>query len=423
MVHRHAQKQATRGEETVSGSLATLTRLKAMSRVAVKTERGPQQRRLVMTRRRSHQKGSVELHNGQWTVRYRELNHATGKWALKRECLGEFKSKKAALRKASTIIEAINERNNNRALSSASHAVAITFEQFIDVCWRPYTQTQEHQISTINCHNSLIKNHLIPFFGEKAVADITPAEITDFLSNRRDEFSGNSLQTVYGLLNRMFVIASEHELIERNPVRRLLHKPKTVSVDKPTLQLDQIRAILDGIPPPERLYNLLLAVTGMRSGEGLALRWLNFDGEKREIKITHTLYRSQLKPPKTATSEGSQRLHPRIAELLATHRSKSAFPADDDFIFCRNDGHPLNPGTALEHLHKAMDKAGIKRVKSAFGFHIWRHTAATLLFEKHGDLSHVQRALRHADSATTDLYVHSDSHQVVEEWRSWPKRS
>lgn len=366
-----------------------------------------------MTRRKSHQKGSVKLHHGQWTLRYRELNHGTGKWTLKRECLGDFKGKKAALRKAAPIIEAINERNNSRALLGAPNAVAITFRQFIELRWRPYTQTR-HQISTINCHNSLIKNHLIPFFGEKPVADITPSDITDFLSSRRDELSGNSLQTVYGVLSLMFEIATQHDLIEHSPVRALLHKPEAVSVHKPTLQLDQIRAILLGIPQQERLYNLLLAVTGMRSGEGLALRWLNFDEKKREIKITHTLYRSKLKAPKTATSEGSQRLHPRIAELLATHRSKSAFQADGDFIFCRNDGRPLNPGTALDHLHKAMDDAGIKRVKSAFGFHIWRHTAATLLFEKHGDLSHVQRALRHADSATTDLYVHSDTHPVVE---------
>jgi len=365
-----------------------------------------------MTRRKSHQKGSVELHNGQWTLRYRELNHATGKWALKRECLGTFKSKKDAIRAADPIIKAINERHNS-ARSSAPHAVAITFEEFIELRWRPYTQTR-HQVSTINCHNSLIKNHLIPFFREKPIADITPSDITDFLSGRRADLSGNSLQTVYGVLGLMFEIARQHDLIEQSPVRRLLHKPEAVSVDKPTLQPDQIRAILLGIPQEERLYNLLLAVTGMRMGEGLALRWLNFDEEKREIKITHTLYRSQLKPPKTSTSEGSQRLHPRIVELLVKHRSVSAFASDDDFIFCRNDGRPLSPGTVLGHLHKAIDAAGITRVKSHFGFHIWRHTAATLLFEKLGDLKHVQRALRHADSSTTDLYVHSDTHPIVE---------
>ena len=365
-----------------------------------------------MARRRSHQKGSVELHRGQWTLRARELNHATGKWTLKRECLGEFKSKKAALEKAEPLLKALNERNNS-ARSRAPHAVAITFERFIELRWRPYTQTR-HQISTINCHNSLIKNHLIPFFGDRPIADITPSDITDFFNSRHGELSGGSLQTVYGVLNLMFEIARQHDLIEHNPVRPLLHKPEAVLVDKPTLQPDQIRAILLRIPQQERLYNLLLAVTGMRSGEGLALRWLNFDEEKREIKITHTLYRSKLKPPKTSTSEGRQRLNPRIVELLAKHRSESSFRADDDFIFCRNDGRPLSPRTVLQHLQGAMDAVGIKRVKSHFGFHIWRHTAATLLFEKLGDVKQVQRILRHADPSTTGLYVHSDAHPVVE---------
>ncbi|MFY9610021.1 MAG: tyrosine-type recombinase/integrase [Blastocatellia bacterium] len=345
------------------------------------------------------------------SLRYRELDHATGKWTLKRECLGALKSKKAATRAAEPVMKNINERNSSR--SRARNAVVITFKEFIELRWRPYTQSR-HQISTINCHNSLIKGHLIPFFGEKPVANITPSDITDFFSDRRDELLGNSLQTVYVVLNLMFEIARQHDLIEHSPVRKLLHKPEPVLVDKATLQPNQIRAIPLGVPQQERLYNLLLAVTGMRSGEGLALRWLNFDEANREIKITHTLYRSKLKPPKTATSAGRQRLHPRIVELLATHRSESAFQANDDFIFCRNDGRPLNPGTVLEHLYNAMDAVGIKRVKSHFGFHIWRHTAATLLFDKLGDLKQVQRVLRHAEPSTTDLYLHSDAHPIVE---------
>lgn len=104
-------------------------------------------------------------------------------------------------------------------------------------------------------------------------------------------------------------------------MRPFLHKPENVVAHKPTLQPDQIRAILLGIPVgQERLYNLILAVTGVRMGEGLALRWMNFDEGKREIM--------------------------------------------------------------LEHLQNAMDDVGIERVKSQHGFHIYRHTAARLLFDK-----------------------------------------
>ena len=53
-----------------------------------------------MTRKKSYQKGNVQLHNGVWTLRYREIDHRTGKRITKRERLGIFKNKKAALRAA-----------------------------------------------------------------------------------------------------------------------------------------------------------------------------------------------------------------------------------------------------------------------------------------------------------------------------------
>lgn len=54
-----------------------------------------------------------------------------------------------------------------------------------------------------------------------------------------------------------------------------------------------------------------------------------------------------------------------------------------------------------------MKKAGIQRVKGMYGYHIFRHSAGTLLYEKSRDLKLVQGALRHADiSVTSSVYVH-----------------
>jgi site-specific recombinase XerD len=60
-----------------------------------------------------------------------------------------------------------------------------------------------------------------------------------------------------------------------------------------------------------------------------------------------------------------------------------------------------------KHLHKAMDEAGIERVKGKHGHHIFRHSAGTLLYAKSRDLKLVQGTLRHSDiSTTSDIYVH-----------------
>ena len=64
----------------------------------------------------------------------------------------------------------------------------------------------------------------------------------------------------------------------------------------------EIRAVLEAMPAGQRLFVLLIAVTGMRVGEALALRWTDFVSARSGIRVNHTLYRDTLKQPKTESS-------------------------------------------------------------------------------------------------------------------------
>lgn len=358
-----------------------------------------------MTRRKSYQRGNVQLHNGQWTLRYREFSDRTRKWILKREVLGKFKNKKAALKAAEPIMIRVNERNNCKPSEVYSD---LAFRQFIDTRWHAYEISAKHKRSTRDCRKVLLKNQILPYFGDKLMTEITPEDIADFLNEMGRTLKPNTLQSLYGMLNLMFEIARQYDFIPQNPVRPLVHKPEPEPIEKPTLTPEQIRTILTKLPADERLFHLLVAGTGIRKGEGMAMRWLNFNEAERELIITHTLYRLCLEEPKTKTSKGKLRLHPFLVKLLVAHREKSSFQQEDDFIFTRPDGRPLNYSSLLQHLYSAMDEIGIKREKSKYGFHIFRHTAGTLLFERLGDLKLVQTVLRHADSSMTGHYVHSE---------------
>lgn len=236
---------------------------------------------------------------------------------------------------------------------------------------------------------------------------ITSGDISDFLDSLRGKVSANTHQHLYGLLHLMFDLAQQYDLIEQSPVRPKLHKPEVRRVEKPTLTALQIRAVLAELTEHERLFALLLAVTGVRMSEALALRWIDFDAQRLEFVINHTLYRRKLKSPKTESSRRPLRLHPAIAALLATHREMSSFQSDNDLIFCRKNGRPLSLSALRSHLYQAMDKAKIKRRKGQFGFHIFRHSAGTLFYARSRDLKLVQSTLGHADiSTTSDIYVH-----------------
>jgi integrase len=60
-------------------------------------------------------------------------------------------------------------------------------------------------------------------------------------------------------------------------VKPKLHRPGAVKREKPTLRPQQIQALIVGLTEQERLYILVIAKTGIRTNEGLAFRWLDFD--------------------------------------------------------------------------------------------------------------------------------------------------
>ncbi|MEW6208719.1 MAG: tyrosine-type recombinase/integrase [Acidobacteriota bacterium] len=367
-----------------------------------------------MARKKSYQKGSVRLRGDEWTLRYREFDHDRRKWTSKREKLGKFKTIKDALRAAEPIMAQVNERNNSP--TPHKQAADIRFREFIDKRWKAYSRSAKHQPSTVDSHGSLIKTHLLPVFGEKLMKEISPGDISEFFETKYGKVSGNTLLRLYALLHLMFDLAEQYDLIERSPVRSKLHKPQIKQTEKPTLSALEIRNVLSHLPnEQERLFSLLLAVTGLRMGEALALRWMDFNAERLELSINHTLYHQKLKPPKTESSRRPVRLVPSIAGLLVAHAERSEWQAATDFIFCRPDGRPLNSSALRNHLYKAMDKAKIERVRWQYGFHIFRHSAGSLLYARSRDLKLVQSTLGHTTiSTTSDIYVHLDDKVIGE---------
>lgn len=366
-----------------------------------------------MTRRKTFQTGSVKLHNGNWTLRYRELDHAQNKWKTRRLVLGKFKDRKDALKAAAPIMAQVNERNNAEPRSLRAD---ITFQEFIATRWKAYTVQEKHQISTLDLRDSLIRTHLMPFFGKMKMCRIEPTHIADFLEERRKDYTDCTMVAIYSLLHLIFDLAEQYDLIEKSPVRPKRHRPKTEKTTKPTLSAAQIREVIRNLSDEqERLLVLLLSVTGLRVQEAMALRWMDFDAEGCEISIRHTLYKGKLKKPKTEGSSGRVKLHPSIAALLAFHSSISMFSESEDFIFSQPDGRPLDYWTSLRRLHSAIEKTGIRIVRSKHGFHIFRHSAGTLLYTRSRDLKLVQGTLRHSEiSTTSDIYVHLEDRVLRE---------
>ena len=357
--------------------------------------------------RRTYQEGNLQFHGNVWTVRYKLLNHQEGKWVWKRERLegcDDRKNKKAAIKAKQPIMVRVNEHNNNPQLTRK----AVTFRDFVNGLWKSYTVERGIEQSTIEGYNSMIKQHLMPVFGDKWLAQLTPADMTAFFASVRGEVSDKYALNLYQLLNIMMEVASQYDLMDKKPLRSKLHKPQYKPKEKPILPVATVKQIIDSADEQHRAFLLLLAITGIRLGEALALRWQSVDLEARTLSITHSLWRGRLKPPKTEASIRALRIPSSLSEILREHKARSSFSAPDDFLFCKSDGRPYEPDHLRECvLYPAMNAAGIVRADRQYGFHIFRHTAGSIAYGKTLNSKSVQKMLGHANEKTTsDIYIH-----------------
>jgi integrase len=152
-------------------------------------------------------------------------------------------------------------------------------------------------------------------------------------------------------------------------------------------------------------------LTGARLGELLGLQWKHIHFESQTLEIRQALWAGELVTPKT---EGSVRViyfGPSLLSALSAQKQNSNHNEPEDFVFCKKDGSPLNPDMLRRDvLYPTLDRVGITRSSRAAGFHTFRHSAATIVNLKTGNLKLVQKLLGHSNLSTTaDVYTHTSA--------------
>jgi integrase len=366
--------------------------------------------------RSSFQCGTTELKTRKsgdiWSIRYRVRDPNSPKgWRHKRELLPGCKTEKQARKILSLRTAEINIINNN------ARPPGIFFAAFVFGLWQSYLTNRQIRPSTKASYQSLLDNYALPELGNKQLDRIRPEDITAFFCKLETEgLSSKSRLNLYGLLKLMFEVAVEYELLSTNPVRCKLHRPQHKAKKKPALAAGEIRRILDNIAGEHQPLFITIALTGQRIGELLALRWGDIDLTSRKLSIKHSLWRGTLGAPKTEASERTLHIPSILSDILLEYRQRSRFIEDEDFIFCKADGTPCDPGYLRNKvLYPALDAAGIKRSARTHGFHLFRHSAGSIIHAITGDLKQAQELLGHAHiSTTSDIYVHLDD-KVAEE--------
>src|SRR5262249_29342920 len=163
-------------------------------------------------------------------------------------------------------INASNNPQSPAALNFASFALGPD--------WQGYLDRRRMKPSTRDVYKSMLNSIVLPAFADLPVSDIAPQDISRLLGRLEAEGSSPAyVANVYKMLKVMFNVAQQLDLIDKSPIRTKLHRPICERKEKPTLTPEQIRRVEEGFPLELRALCVCAALTGLRLGELLGLRW------------------------------------------------------------------------------------------------------------------------------------------------------
>ena len=290
-----------------------------------------------------------------------------------------------------------------------------TFREYADT-WIKTTVPATCKESTLSDYQDILRVHVLPVFGDMRLTDITRGMIKDFLLGKVNEGYAASTVThiknvVAGVLNR----AVDNEIVPANPAHNLgkIVKPKDRKESMDPLTAEELRALLSTVKKHFKEHYplfLLLARTGVRIGEALALQWGDIDFTGRFIRVSKSLVRGRVSTPKSGKSRRVD-MSLQLTETLKAHKVASkkkglALGLGDlpEYVFTNGRGKPIDKNIWRRRIFKkALDKANLRRVR----IHDLRHTYATLRISKGDNIGDVSNQLgHHSVKLTLDIYYH-----------------
>jgi integrase len=275
-------------------------------------------------------------------------------------------------------------------------------------CWRPqslltlgvfYHQQYEQDVlpnlkrSTQSSYRANMAQHVLPALGDLKLLELS---------------RGDAQRFVTALASKDLAAAVEYGYLERNPARGIKLSPrgpvKTRFIPSP----DEFTSLVARLAEPARTITLLLAGTGIRIGEAMALRVEDVDLVNQQIRVSQDVWHGHIDSPKSKASTADVPIGPKLASVLAQHIA--GLEGDSGFLFVNEAGRPLDPKyVAWKHLYPAQESLGLPK----FTWHALRHLHATRLGMNNVPVRIAQAQLRHRDPALTlNVYTH-----VIEEAR------
>jgi integrase len=297
--------------------------------------------------------------------------------------------------------------------------------------------------STVASYRKNVRLHVVPYIGSLPLSGVTSTRLTALYndlekSGRRNQkgertgkpLSARTVRYISTILGKAFREAVDDEvpLLTRNPNAKA--KPPTAKEAKPPEMhpwtAEQLRVFLDWTREHNTANHAMwhvLAYTGMRRGELLALRWKDVDLAAATVGVRRSVGVIKVKGQPNQIKEGDTKTcKPRVVDLdpatVAVLREwkrerlsmSLQLVKADALVFGNHEGMFRHPDT-----FSGVFKDNEKRCARLIGegappvirLHDLRHTHATILLRDRENVKVVSERLGHASvTVTLSVYAH-----------------
>lgn len=276
-------------------------------------------------------------------------------------------------------------------------------------------------LRTAERYASIVKLHVVPVVGNVRLSKLTADHLRRIYKTIKEKgLSNQTCLHVHRALHTALQYGVREERILSENVAGRVKAPAVERREPAPVSREQIRFLMAAARgTPLEVPIAVAAVTGLRRGELLALRWQHVDLDKGSLFVAASLEHSRaasgrirFKGPKSKTSRRVIPLAPECVMLLRSHKAQQeeergfagdAF-VDNDLVFPNPDGTPWPPDTFTAQFSQLAKSVGMR----GFRFHDLRHAFASLTLGDGASIKEVQTLLGHSSPVVTlSVYARS----------------
>ncbi|WP_238649728.1 tyrosine-type recombinase/integrase [Paenibacillus piscarius] len=294
----------------------------------------------------------------------------------------------------------------------------LTVEKWLDMWFETYRDSWK--VTSRKQREDAIEHQMKPLLGKYKLNELDKTTyIRAYIKPLQAKYKPRTVALFHRLFKIAINAAVEDEILPRNRFSKINLE---VNDDLDNVLTAQELSVFLKAAEQENITNytmlMLLAYSGIRKGEAMALRWKNIDFERSTLTVEATRDIHGYRPPKTRRSFRTVPIDALLIKQLATYQkwcveTKFAYGMKldkmNDFIFISfQDGQPVAGNITFYSFKRIFDKLKKQGVEiKPISAHGLRHTHATLLINQGIPVQTIADRLGNTPDMILNIYAHS----------------